>query len=99
MIGMIGVQIWVDNKVDFSKPLNIMTASVVMVIGIANFQFALSDVQFNGIAIGSIVVLVLYHGLRAIGRATGSIPKHHEDLKPGDDDGFVDMPSVDLQDE
>lgn len=75
MIGMIGVQIWVDNKVDFSKPLNIMTAAIVMIIGIANFQFALSDVQFNGIAIGSIAVLVLYHGLKAIGRATGAIPK------------------------
>ena len=75
MIGMIGVQIWVDNKVDFSKPINIMTASVVMIIGIANFQFSISGVQFNGIAIGSIVVLVLYHGLKAIGRATGTVVK------------------------
>ncbi|KFI65777.1 purine or uracil permease [Bifidobacterium cuniculi] len=100
MIGMIGVQIWVDNKVDFSKPLNIMTAAVVMIIGIADFQFALADVQFNGIAIGSIVVLVLYHGLKAVGRLTGTIPrKPVPDLKPGDDSGFVDMPSVDLQDE
>lgn len=75
MIGMIGVQIWVDNKVDFGKPLNIMTASVVMIVGIADFTFAAGEVQFNGIAIGSIAVLVLYHGLKAIGKATGAIPK------------------------
>lgn len=80
MIGMIGVQIWVDNKVDFGKPLNMMTASIVMIIGIANFTFAAGEVQFNGIAIGSIVVLVAYHGLKAIGKLTGTIPKggYHE---------------------
>ena len=75
MIGMMGVRIWVDNHVNFDKSLNVMTAAIVMIIGIADFQFALSDVQFNGIAIGSIAVLVLYHGLKASGRATGAIPK------------------------
>ncbi|KFI73256.1 putative uracil permease [Bifidobacterium minimum] len=75
MIGMIGVRIWVENKVDFDKPLNVMTAAVVMIIGIANFTFAFSGIQFNGIAIGTIVVLVMYHGLRAIGRATGVVSK------------------------
>ncbi|EFA23470.1 uracil-xanthine permease family protein [Bifidobacterium gallicum] len=75
MIGMIGVQIWVDNKVDFAKPLNLMTAAITMIIGIANFQFAFNDIQFNGIAIGSIVVLVAYHGLKGIGRLTGTVPR------------------------
>lgn len=75
MIGMIGVRIWVDNKVDFDKPLNVMTAAVVMIIGIANFTFAVSGVQFNGIAIGTVVVLVMYHGLKSIGKATGVVEK------------------------
>ena len=73
MIGMIGVRIWVENRVDFDKPLNVMTAAIVMIIGIADFTFAVSGVQFNGIAIGTIVVLVAYHGLKAIGKATGTI--------------------------
>ncbi|KFI68699.1 uracil-xanthine permease family protein [Bifidobacterium magnum] len=80
MIGMIGVQIWVDNKVDFGKPLNMMTASVVMIVGIADFTFSLGNVQFNGIALGSIAVLVMYHGLKALGKLSGTIPKggYHE---------------------
>ena len=73
MIGMIGVRIWVENRVDFDKPLNVMTAAIVMIIGIADFTFAVSGVQFNGIAIGTVVVLVAYHGLKAIGKATGTI--------------------------
>lgn len=75
MIGMIGVRIWVENKVDFDKPLNVMTAAVVMIIGIADFTFAAGNIQFNGIAIGTIVVLVMYHGLRFIGKLTGVVSK------------------------
>lgn len=75
MIGMIGVRIWVENKVDFDRPVTIMTAAVVMIVGIANFTFAVSGVQFNGIAIGTVAVLVLYHGLTAIGRLTGTVAR------------------------
>lgn len=81
MIGMIGIRIWVENKVNFDKPVNVMVAAIVMIIGIANFAFAIGDVQFNGIAIGTIVVLVAYHGLKAIGKATGTIDKDDPDVK------------------
>jgi hypothetical protein len=52
-----------------------MVGAVTMIVGIANFTFAIGGVSFNGIAIGSVAVLVLYHGLTAIGRATGAIAK------------------------
>ena len=80
MIGMIGVRIWVENKVNFDKPVNIMIAAIVMIIGIANFQFAVSGVQFNGIAIGTVVVLVVYHLMKAIGKLTGTIAKDDPDV-------------------
>lgn len=80
MIGMMGVRIWVDNKVNFDKSLNVMTAAIVMIIGIADFTFAIQGVQFNGIAIGTIAVLVAYHGLKAIGKATGTIDKDDPDI-------------------
>lgn len=81
MIGMMGVRIWVDNHVNFDKSLNVMTAAIVMIIGIADFTFAVQGVQFNGIAIGTIAVLVAYHGLKAIGKATGTIEKDDPDIK------------------
>ncbi|MDF0753261.1 uracil-xanthine permease family protein [Gardnerella greenwoodii] len=80
MIGMIGVRIWVENKVNFDKPVNIMIAAIVMIIGIANFQFAVSGIQFNGIAIGTVVVLVVYHLMKAIGKLTGTIAKDDPDV-------------------
>ena len=80
MIGMIGVRIWVENKVNFDKPINIMVAAITMIIAIGQFAFAVSGVSFNGIAIGTIVVLVAYHGLKAIGRATGTIAGDDPDV-------------------
>ena len=80
MIGMIGVRIWVENKVNFDKPINIMVAAITMIIAIGQFAFAVSGVSFNGIAIGTIVVLVAYHGLKVIGRATGTIAGDDPDV-------------------
>lgn len=64
MIGMLGVRIWVENKVDFSKQVNVFVAAIAMVIGIADFTFTVSGVTFNGIAIGSLVCVAVYHLLK-----------------------------------
>jgi uracil-xanthine permease len=44
MIGMLGVRIWVENRVDFSKPLNIITGAVPLVIGIGNLSYTFAPV-------------------------------------------------------
>jgi uracil-xanthine permease len=75
MIGMLGIRIWVENRVDFARPINVSVGAVVMIIGIADFTFAANNVSFNGIAIGSAAALVLYHGLTAIGKITGTVRK------------------------
>ena len=35
MIGIIGARLWVQNKVDFSNPINLMTAGTGLIIAIA----------------------------------------------------------------
>ena len=72
MIGMLGVRIWVQNRVDFSDPVNLNTAAISLIIGIANFTWASGDLVFNGIALGSAAALVVYHVMRAIARARGT---------------------------
>jgi uracil-xanthine permease len=63
MIGMLGVRIWVENKVDFSKSINITTAAIPLVIGIANFEWQIGDSLLNGIALGALATLVIYHAI------------------------------------
>jgi NCS2 family nucleobase:cation symporter-2 len=72
LIGIIGVKIWLDNKVDFSKPKNQFTAATALIIGIANYTWQFGDVVFNGIALGTIAAIVIYHVMNVLGRIRGT---------------------------
>ncbi|SLE80913.1 uracil-xanthine permease [Mycobacteroides abscessus subsp. bolletii] len=84
MIGMLGVRIWVENRVDFSNQVNLTAASVALIVGIADYTWDIGDLQFAGIALGTAATLVVYHLMTAIARATGS---HPEPLTPSEAKG------------
>ena len=77
LIGIIGIKIWVDNRVDFSRPVNQYTAAVSLVIAIAGFTWQPEGFEFGGIVLGTVAALVIYHVGNAIARAR----------KTGADDG------------
>lgn len=72
MIGMLGVRIWVQNRVDFSDPVNLNTAAVAMVIAIANYTWHWGAMTFEGIALGSFAAIVIYHAMRALSHWRGT---------------------------
>ena len=72
MIGMLGVRIWVQNRVDFSDPVNLNTAAIAMVIAIANYSWHWGDMVFEGIALGSFGAILLYHFMRTVSRWRGT---------------------------
>lgn len=72
MIGILGVRIWVQNRVDFSNPINLSTAGVALVIGIANFTWTVGDLTFEGIALGTAAALIIFHGMSGIAQLRGS---------------------------
>lgn len=72
MIGMLGVRIWVQNRVDFSDPVNLNTAAVAMVVAIADYTWVVGDMTFSGIALGSGAAIIVYHSMRAISKARGT---------------------------
>ncbi|WP_331714304.1 uracil-xanthine permease family protein [Auraticoccus cholistanensis] len=71
LIGIIGVKIWVDNRVDFSRPANQFTAATALVVGVANFTFDLDGLSFNGIALGTLAAIVIYHLMTTLERLRG----------------------------
>jgi NCS2 family nucleobase:cation symporter-2 len=73
LIGIIGVKIWMDNRVDFSRPTNQLTAGTALVVAIAPFTFTWGAVSLNGIALGTIAAVVVYHGMTAVARARGTV--------------------------
>ncbi|MEJ6488344.1 solute carrier family 23 protein [Leucobacter sp. USCH14] len=71
LIGLIGVKIWIDNRVDFSKPINQFSAAVPLIVGIADFTLQIGSVLFNGIALGTIAAVVVYHLMRGLAKVRG----------------------------
>ncbi|MDK1326169.1 solute carrier family 23 protein [Arthrobacter sp. zg-Y1143] len=74
MIGILGVRIWVDNRVNFSNPINLSAAGLGLIVAIADFTWVIGDLTFGGIALGTGATLVAYHGMQAIARWRGTDP-------------------------
>ena len=98
LVGILGVRIWLTNHVDFSLPVNQMTAAIPLVIGIADFTWQAGSLIFTGISLGSIAALVIYHGMRLLGFRSAV---QEGDLAKSDlDDGNGESPTsgVDVRD-
>ena len=80
MIGVLGFRIWVEHRVDLGHPINLATAAVALVVGIANYTWSPGALVFEGIALGTAAALIAYHGMHAINRWTGALdgPGHLE---------------------
>jgi uracil-xanthine permease len=72
MIGLLGARIWIDNKVAFTNPVNLIPAAIGLIMGIANFTFTFGDMTFGGVTVGTVTALVLYHLMRVIAKARGT---------------------------
>ena len=74
LIGIIGIKIWVDNRVDFSRPVNQYTGAVALVMAIAGFSMSWGDFTLGAIVLATAAALVIYHlgNLIARVRKTGA---------------------------
>ncbi|MDQ3403321.1 MAG: nitrate reductase, partial [Actinomycetota bacterium] len=68
MIGLVGVRIWLVNRVDFTDPVALFVVAAAIVAGIGNLTFTVGGVEFGGIAWGSMFVVLAYPLLRALNR-------------------------------
>ncbi|KUI23724.1 uracil-xanthine permease family protein [Mycobacterium sp. GA-2829] len=83
LVGILGVRIWLTNHIDFSLPINQMTAAMPLIIGIADFTWQAGELTFTGIALGSIAALLVYHGMRLLGWRTDKKVTTGGDGHPG----------------
>ncbi|MFC4063220.1 uracil-xanthine permease family protein [Planomonospora corallina] len=67
MIGLLGAKIWIENRVDFADPVNMVPVGAGIILAIGPVKQTIgSDFALEGIALGTIVVLAGHHLLRAI---------------------------------
>ena len=72
MIGLLGARIWVENKVDFTRNVNLIPAAVGLIMGIADFTFTFGEMTFGGVTVGTVTALALYHVMRSLAQWRGT---------------------------
>jgi uracil-xanthine permease len=81
MIGLVGAKIWVENRVDFGNPVNMVGLAGGIIAGIGGVSLTFTDdFQLGGIALGTILVIVYFHLVNGRGtsgkeRTSGEVTK------------------------
>jgi uracil-xanthine permease len=90
MIGLLGAKIWIENRVDFGDPVNLVPVAAGIILAVGNVTLKITkDFPLQGIALGTLAVLVGYHALAAARRTPrdegGGI------IAPGERDTVADV--------
>jgi uracil-xanthine permease len=64
MIAVLGGRIWIEGRVNFRDPVNLVTAAVALIVGAADYTLNWGDYSFAGIALGTIAAIAIYQVLR-----------------------------------
>lgn len=69
MIGLLGAKIWVENRVNFADPVNLLPLAGGIIAGIGNLTIKFtSTFSITGIAAGTLIVILGYHGVNMFRR-------------------------------
>jgi uracil-xanthine permease len=66
MIAVLGGRIWIEARVDFRDPVNLVTAAVAIIVGAGNYTLNWGDYEFAGIALGTLAAILIYQVLRRL---------------------------------
>jgi uracil-xanthine permease len=78
MIGLVGAKIWVENRVDFGNPVNLVGLAAGIIAGIGGVSLTFTDnFSLSGIALGTILVIVYFHLVNRGGRGTTVLTVDH----------------------
>ncbi|GAA4230460.1 solute carrier family 23 protein [Actinomadura meridiana] len=73
MIGLLGAKIWIENRVDFGDPVNLVPVAAGIILAVGNVTLDITDdFPLQGIALGTVAVLLGYHLLNALRRPDGA---------------------------
>ncbi len=64
MVALVGVRIWLANRVDLAEPVNLVVVAIALVAGVGGLEVEFGGMTVGGIAWGSMFVVVVYPLLR-----------------------------------
>lgn len=82
MIGLLGAKIWIENRVNFADPVNLVPLAAGIIAGIGNLTITFtSTFSITGIAAGTLIVLIGYE------TPQGELSPFRENDPPDRDEG------------
>jgi len=92
MIGLLGAKIWIENRIDFGNPINLVPLAAGIIAGIGNLVIKFTDTfSITGIAAGTLIVLIGYHLLNILAPRLG-VPRTGGVLAdPAEQPGHADV--------
>lgn len=64
LIAITGARIWVENRVDFTRGVNLFIAAIVIIVGAADYTVRLGGFELGGIGLGTFGAIILYQLLK-----------------------------------
>jgi len=64
LIVLVGVRIWMDNKVDLGNPANAMVGGAALIAGVGDLTMSLGDMKLGGLVWGSLLIVILHPVMR-----------------------------------
>jgi uracil-xanthine permease len=64
LIAVTGARIWVENRVDFGNPRNLLMAGVSLILGTGAYVINIGSFQLSGIALATFAAILIYQFLR-----------------------------------
>ncbi|ORX89172.1 uracil-xanthine permease [Basidiobolus meristosporus CBS 931.73] len=67
LIAVSGGRIWIENKIDFTNPRNLLTAGIAVLLGTGmtgDLKVTFGPIAFDGIGVSTIAAVILYQILR-----------------------------------
>ena len=71
VIAASGIRILVEGKVDYNKPANLLLTSIVMGLGVSTASITIGTVTLKGMALATVVAIILSLAFRVIARLRG----------------------------
>lgn len=97
LIATTGARIWVENRVDFSRGVNLFVAAVTITIGAANYTITIGDFALEGIALGTFGAIIVYQIFRIADPDAERPVRDRHVLGPSNDE--FDVPGTSYRDQ
>jgi len=73
---LLGAKIWLENRVNFADPVNLVPRAAGITAGIGNLTIKVtSTFSISGIATGTLMVIIAYHAVRPFARRAPDVPQ------------------------